>query len=238
MKLCIALDIDGYEPALALVRQLAKVDVAANHEVYLKIGLYAYLRDRSTLIDAIRAIDPRFRLFLDLKLYDIPNTMEHALIALSELRIDIMTIHASSGFKAMEAVAKRALELPHKVEIFAVSALTSFDSAGFYEIYNEDIEPAAMHMASLAAKAGITGVVCSAHESASIKAANSRLLTLCPGIRPFGESADDQARVATLEFAKEALCDYIVIGRPIYQASNPAEVCLRVLERMDALGGC
>jgi orotidine-5'-phosphate decarboxylase len=115
----------------------------------------------------------------------------------------------------------------------AVTALTSFSEEEFGAVYEAQIAQKADQFAKDAQESGLDGVVCSAYESASIKNITSKeFMTLTPGIRPFGEDAGDQQRVADVTFAKEAQVDFIVVGRPIYKAENPADVVKRILETL------
>jgi len=217
MELCIALDLPTAEQNLDLVREIAEYD-----GVWLKVGFRSYIRDGREFLEAIKETNPNFKIFLDLKLYDIPNTMADAAEAIAGLGVDMFNIHASAGEKAMHTVMQRLEGLESRPLVLAVTALTSFDDDNFRAIYGDSIDAKAEQFAVMSHEYGLDGVVCSAFESRAIKrATDESFLTLCPGIRPFGEDAGDQQRVATLEVAKEELVDFPVIGRPIYQDSNP-----------------
>lgn len=227
-KLCIALDLDSKDETLSLVRDVRCFD----KELWLKIGLKAYLRDGVSLLEEIRALG-EFKLFLDLKLYDIPNTMLDAVNEIAKLRVNMLTIHASSGIEAMKLLSAQSRARDNFPLILAVSALTSFDTQGFELIYNAPLANHARKMAMLADSSGIDGVVCSCFEVSEIKAyTNPNFLTLTPGIRPFNESSNDQKRVADLEMAKRVGSDFIVIGRPIYRAKEPLGVVEKILENL------
>ncbi len=115
--------------------------------------------------------------------------------------------------------------------VLAVTALTSFDEANFQIVYEKSIDEKAEQFAKMSYENGLDGVVCSAFESRAIKNATSeKFLTLCPGIRPFGEDAGDQQRVATLEFAQQEGVDYPVVGRPIYKDSSPQKKVEEILK--------
>ncbi|MDE7255929.1 MAG: orotidine-5'-phosphate decarboxylase [Helicobacter sp.] len=216
MQFCVALDLPSESQNLALVAQLR--DFAG---LWLKIGLSSFVRGGRGFVESVRAAHPSARLFLDLKLYDIPNTMLEASKAIGELGIDMFTIHASSGTEAMRAVAQQLASLPKPPLVFAVSVLTSFDEAGFGAIYGAgSLYERAQHMARLASECGIDGMVCSVHEARAIKA-QTGLLTLTPGIRPFATQANDQKRVGSLHDALDAQSDFVVMGRPIYEAQDP-----------------
>ncbi len=228
MELCVALDLPTADENLHLAQSLATFD-----SLWLKVGFRSYIRDGRSLIEAIKAINPNFKLFLDLKLYDIPNTMADAAETIADLGVDMFNIHASAGPHAMQAVMERLSRTGGRPLVLAVTALTSFDHATFETIYGDTIDDKAEAFARMSYENGLDGVVCSVHESRAIKSATSdTFLTLTPGIRPFGEDAGDQRRVATLEAAREAQVDFPVIGRPIYQDPDPAAKVARILEHL------
>lgn len=227
MKLCIALDLPTKEENLLLVRKLKSEDV------WLKVGLRSFIRDGEALLREIKSINPSFKIFLDLKIHDIPNTMADAAESIVSLGVDMFNVHASSGVKAMKTVMERVNALANPPIVLAVTALTSFDNASFEAIYKTPIAQKAIDFAKDAHSAGIHGVVCSVFESRSIKehTANA-FLTLTPGIRPFGENSNDQERVADLAMAKKELSDFIVVGRPIYQSSDPLGVVQKIIKEI------
>ncbi|MDD5160362.1 MAG: orotidine-5'-phosphate decarboxylase [Sulfuricurvum sp.] len=224
MQLCVALDLPSMEENLALIEKIK------NYPIWLKVGLRSYIRDGKPFIDAIKTINPEFKIFLDLKLYDIPNTMADAAESILGLGVDMFNIHASAGRKAMSEVMKRLEPYENRPLVLAVTALTSFEENEFSHVYGETIASKADRFAQDAHESGLDGVVCSAYESASIKSLTStQFITLTPGIRPFGEDAGDQERVATIEIAHQEKVDFIVVGRPIYKAENPAEVVEKII---------
>lgn len=225
MDLCVALDLPTKEENLTLAKSLQE------HDIWLKIGFRSYIRDGKALISELKNINPNFKIFLDLKLYDIPNTMADAAQEIAHLGVDMFNIHASAGAVAMQSVMQRLKGLNKRPLVLAVTALTSFDEQTFEGIYGQSIESKATQFANLSFQNGLDGVVCSAHESRAIKEATSEaFLTLTPGIRPFGEDAGDQKRVATLELAKEALVDFPVVGRPIYKSDDPSGKVAQILQ--------
>lgn len=228
MKLCVSLDLETAKENLDLVKQLKDFDI------WLKVGFRTYLRDGKKFLEELKAINPNFKIFLDLKLYDIPNTMADAAQDISNFGIvDMFNVHASSGIIAMKTVMERIKDIPNKPLVLAVTALTSFDNENFKAIYNEDIETKARQFAKDTFEAGMDGVVCSAFESLDIKNNTSNnFITLCPGIRPFGEDSGDQKRVADIPFSKENLVDFIVVGRPIYKSNNPKKVVEEILKNI------
>lgn len=226
MKLCVALDMAKKDECLTLARELKGLDL------WLKVGLRAYLRDGAKFIEELKSISD-FKIFLDLKIYDIPNTMADACEVVSRVGADMINIHASAGEVAMKTVMDRLNALPSRPLVLAVSALTSFDESGFEAVYNSSIKKSVVNMSQMAYASGLDGMVCSVYESLAIKEATSReFLTLTPGIRPFGEDNADQKRVADLATAVQNQADFIVVGRPIYKANSPKEIAQRILEHI------
>ena len=229
MKLCIALDNPTLEQNCALVHHLLPLSDAQKKRIWLKVGLRSFIRDGIKGIESLRHSGD-YKIFLDLKLYDIPNTMLDAIDEVQKIGVDMLTIHTSCGFEAMKKIAALKQSRSNMPLIVGVSALTSFENGGFMEIYNAPLFSHTLKLSTLAYRAGIDGVVCSVQESRAIKDSTQQdFLTITPGIRPFGEEADDQKRVATLESAREAMSDFVVIGRPIYKADNPLAVVERIL---------
>jgi len=227
MELCVALDLPTMEENLALVEKIKA------YPVWLKVGLRAYIRDGEPFIKALKEINPECKIFLDLKLYDIPNTMADAAESIMGLGVDMFNVHASAGKRAMTTVMERLKKFDERPIVLAVTALTSFDEDEFSSVYGEKIAAKADQFAKDTYEAGLDGVVCSAFESASIKSVTSeQFMTLTPGIRPFGEDAGDQQRVATVEVAHQEKVDFIVVGRPIYQADDPANVVAKIIEKL------
>jgi orotidine-5'-phosphate decarboxylase len=225
MELCVALDLPGHEENLDLAKKLAGKDV------WMKVGLRSYIRDGRPFVDELRQMG--HKIFLDLKLYDIPNTMADAAEEIAKMGVEMFNVHASAGPRAMEAVMERLQAFQKRPLVLAVTALTSFDEAEFRRIYGASIDERALQFARDAHAAGLDGVVCSVFESKNIKAATKpNFLTLTPGIRPFGEDAGDQRRVADIAAAKEAGVDFIVVGRPIYRAPDPAAAVDRILDKL------
>ena len=227
MKLCVALDLPSAKENLDLAKILKSEDI------WLKIGLRSYIRDGKPLLEKLKAISPHFKLFLDLKIHDIPNTMADAAESMANLGVDMFNIHASSGKKAMSMVMDRLSGVQNPPLVLAVTALTSFDESSFAAIYGESIDNKVSQFSKDAYESGLNGVVCSVFESNLIKNSTTKnFLTLTPGIRPFGESAGDQKRVADLVTAKNEQSDFIVVGRPIYQSNDPLGVTQKILENI------
>jgi len=227
LKLCVALDRPTLSENLELVKEIKDFDL------WVKVGLRSYIRDGKRILDEIRDINPEIKIFLDLKLYDIPNTMADAGEEIAELGVDMFNIHASAGKRAMGELMNRLNKREKRPIVLAVTALTSLTNKEFIEIYGETIPKRGIEFAKTSFEVGVDGVVSSVFESKIIKEATSdRFLTLTPGIRPFGESSNDQKRVGNIYVAKNQLVDFIVVGRPIYNSENPRESVEKILNEL------
>lgn len=228
MKLCIALDLETQKENLELIDKLQDFD-----DIWFKVGLRSFIRDGFSFLEAIKSKNKNNKIFLDLKLYDIPNTMADASEEIAHFGIDMFNVHASAGIDAMSNVMERIDKFSTKPLVLAVTALTSFDEENFQKIYHDDIATKANFFAGQTYKAGLDGVVCSAHESKAIKnLTDKNFITLTPGIRPSGTDVGDQKRVMTPLDAKAEMVDFIVVGRPIYKAQNPTEVVSQILHEI------
>ena len=219
-RIVVALDLPDTASALALASRLDPSKCA------LKVG-----KELFTAADAglVRELVRRgFRVFLDLKFHDIPNTVAQACAAATRMGVWMLNVHASGGSAMMaaarEAVSRTAAEagVPRPL-LIAVTVLTSLSAADLAETgVNAAPEEQALRLARLAHAQGLDGVVCSAREAAALRRALGPAFTLVtPGIRPAGSAANDQARVTTPAEAIAAGADFLVIGRPIAAAPDP-----------------
>ena len=213
----VALDFDGRD------KMLAFLDLFTEEKPFVKIGMELFYAEGPSIVREVRARG--HKIFLDLKLHDIPNTVKKAMAALSALDVDIVNLHAA-GTEAMMTAALEGLTRPDgkRPLLIAVTQLTSTDQARMEkELWIErPMEDVVLHYAENAARAGLDGVVCSPLEAERIhKHCGAGFLTVTPGVRFAGGDAGDQKRVATPALAKAIGSDYIVVGRPITQAENP-----------------
>ncbi|MRI83649.1 MAG: orotidine-5'-phosphate decarboxylase [Nitratiruptor sp.] len=226
MELCVALDLPSYRANMELAHALQGL------KLWLKVGLRSYIRDGKEMVRELQALG--FPIFLDLKLHDIPNTMADAAEEIAQLGVDLFNLHASAGRAGMEAVMERLASYKRRPRVLAVTALTSWSDQAFQTVYGAPIRERAIQWAKEAYAAGLDGVVSSVFESRQIKEATSpNFITLAPGIRPFGEASHDQKRVANIEKAKEEEVDFIVVGRPIYQARDPRSIAQKILTKLE-----
>ena len=188
------------------------------HVSTVKVGLELYLRYGPEVVASIRGASG-VKIFLDLKLHDIPATVTGAARAVARLRPDLLTVHAAGGSDVVRAAVEGA---PDTI-VAAVTVLTSLNSADLEQIgMKGPMSDAVRRLAVLGVRAGARGLVCSPQEVAAVRAEVGPDITLItPGVRPAGASADDQARTATPEEAIRAGANLLVIGRPITAASDP-----------------
>lgn len=208
------------------------LDKFSGRKPFVKIGMELFYAEGP---DIVREIKKRgHKIFLDLKLCDIPNTVKKSMKVLSELDVDMCNLHAS-GTKAMMEAALEGLTRADGTRpiLIAVTQLTSTSEERMKSdlLINEPIDKVVMHYAKCAAESGLDGVVCSPLEAGKVKSVcGKEFLTVTPGVRFADGEVGDQVRVMTPEQAKEIGSDYIVVGRPITQADDPVaayERCIR-----------
>ncbi|HFR3425748.1 TPA: orotidine-5'-phosphate decarboxylase [Streptococcus suis] len=200
----------------------------AHEKLYVKVGMELYYAEGPSIISYLK--DCGHSIFLDLKLHDIPNTVESAMRVLAKLGVDMTNVHAAGGVEMMKA-ARRGLGAD--AVLIAVTQLTSTSEEQMRSDQNiqTSLQDAVIHYAQKAAQAGLDGVVCSAHEVALIKGATrSDFVCLTPGIRPAGDDLGDQKRVMTPAEAARIGSDYIVVGRPITRSDHPYQAYSAIKE--------
>ena len=208
---------------------LAFLDRFPGEKPFVKIGMELFYAEGPAIVRAIRARG--HRIFLDLKLHDIPNTVKKAMRVLSNLDVDIVNLHAA-GSRAMMAAALEGLTRPDGTRplLIAVTQLTSTDQEALTQelLIEKPLEDVVLSYAHNAALAGLDGVVCSPLEAGKVhEVCGEGFLTVTPGVRFADAGKDDQKRIATPARARELGSDYIVVGRPITQAEDPVDAWQR-----------
>ncbi len=213
----IALDFKSGREALAFL------DKFTNQTLYVKVGMELYYAEGPSIIEEIKKRG--HKLFLDLKLHDIPNTVEKAMAVLSRLDVDMVNLHAAGTIEMMKAAIRGLTrEDGSRPLLIAVTQLTSTSQERMAEelLIQEDMDKVVIKYAENAKAAGLDGVVCSPLEAGKIHdVCGNGFLTITPGVRFDNASKGDQVRVTTPAKAKELGSDYIVVGRPITQAADP-----------------
>jgi len=227
-RLIVALDFPDATPALALAERLESLCC------WFKVGLELYLAEGNAIVHELR--HRGFSIFLDLKLHDIPHTVAAAVRSAADTGAEMLTVHASGGPAMLEAAVAAADKLHHPPQLLAVTVLTSMDER---QLIATGIESSAashvLRLAETAYTAGITGFVASAEEVPSLRRSYPGSTLVIPGIRPAGTSAGDQKRTATPAAALDAGATYLVVGRPITQAPDPAQAAEAIIAEMRAV---
>jgi orotidine-5'-phosphate decarboxylase len=234
-KLIVALDVSTRERLTFLV------DAIGERVLLYKVGLELFTSVGAEAVSALREKDKK--VFLDLKLHDIPKTVERAAAAAARLGASMTTVHSLGGADVI-AAAREGLEAgaaaggPRPL-LIAVTLLTSHREEDLKSIFTGtwQLKDKVLELAEAAARAGADGVVCSPREVAAVKSAVPRLLAVTPGVRLAEVAADDQRRTGTPAQAIADGADYLVVGRPICSASDPAEAASRIVEDMETVLG-
>ena len=209
----IALDLD-YEDSLEFAK---KIDPK---HCRLKVGSQLFTQKGPQIIEELSMLG--FDIFLDLKFHDIPNTVASAVEVASEMGVWMLNVHTSGGSKMMEAARLAANKSANPPLVIGVTILTSLNQVDMNELGVKNISNQINDLASLAHKSSLDGIVCSAGDVRNIKSLlGEDFLTITPGIRSINAQKDDQSRISSAKQAIEDGSDYLVIGRPITQSSDP-----------------
>ena len=227
-EIILALDVASRKEAENLLNK------TGDQLQWVKVGLQSFLRDGPDLINLIKDLGKK--IFLDLKLHDIPNTMAKAMESLSNLPVGMLTVHTSAGEEALKRCVQTGKDLMPDTLLLGVTVLTSMNQTALHSIgVNGPVLDQVGRLAKLATNTAIGGIVCSPKELLHLRSflpQNTKIVT--PGIRPFGSDLGDQKRIMTPNQAKHAGADYLVIGRPILAAKNPATALDEILSEINS----
>ena len=221
-NLVIALDYTDAVDALSMAAQLQ------GKAPWMKVGLELFTREGPMVVKTLKRMG--FQVMLDLKLFDIPNTVRGGVRAASWIGADLITVHLLGGERMCRAAIEERNSLEHKPLLFGVTVLTSLEQGELP--VQADLRHLAGELAGKALQWELDGVVCSGLEVSGIKAAYPALRCLTPGIRPSGSPNGDQRRVVTPSEAVALGSDFLVVGRPITQAKDPVLAAAAVLDEM------
>lgn len=223
--LVVALDFKTKEEAFLLAKKIQGL------APWVKVGLELFVSEGPQIVQTFKEMG--FNVFLDLKLYDIPNTVKGAVSSAIESKADLLTLHLSGGKRmckaALEAVESAKNIGKSSIALFGVSVLTSFEE-GELVGYEKPLSSMVETLVKGAQEWGMHGIVCSGHEVAAMKKMAPSLKFLTPGIRLDDKKSDDQRRVMTPYQAVLDGADFLVVGRPITQAKDPKAICQTILQ--------
>jgi orotidine-5'-phosphate decarboxylase len=223
-KIIVALDVPTKREALELVEKLR------DQISFFKIGLQLYTAEGPEIVRAVSSTGGK--VWLDLKLHDIPNTVARAVESADRLGVQMLTIHLSGGREMIRAATAAR---PTNILLLGVTVLTSATEETLREIGVQDkVDHQVLRLAKLGVEGGIDGVVASSHEIKPLRREfGNRIKIVVPGIRPSWSEPGDQRRMMTPLEALEAGADYLVIGRPIIAHPNPREATMKILEEIN-----
>ena len=236
-RLCVALDVDSYDEAKKIVNELK------NHAGMFKVNSL-FLSEGPNIIELVKSMG--CKIFLDLKFHDIPNTVSNYARQAVRMGADVFTVHASGGFEMMKAARDAAEDEAKKLDvdrpmILGITVLTSIDEKALNNdlLVDGAVEDQVGHLAKLALKAGLDGVVASPRETRMIRdECGKDFVIVTPGIRPMEEDKnkekkkDDQKRTMTPREAIKEGADFIVVGRPILEAKNRADAAKKIISEL------
>jgi orotidine-5'-phosphate decarboxylase len=227
-RLIVALDVPTSVDAQEIVYELG------DSVSFYKVGLQLFTAEGPKIVSEL--VNSGRKVFLDLKLHDIPNTVAGGVKSASELGVTMLTVHAAGGNKMLRAAAEAARQAPKPLIILAVTVLTSLGEQDLRESGVQGTIPdQVLRLAMLAKSAGCGGVVSSPQESKKLRfAVGPEMAIVTPGIRPKGADLGDQSRVATPTVAIQAGASHIVVGRPILSASNRNEAAAGIVRELSS----
>ena len=228
-RIIVPLDVPTIAEAIALVDQLPQVN-------FWKVGLELFVSVGPEILTILK--ERQKRVFLDLKLHDIPNTVAGACRSAKNYGVDLLTIHATAGRSALQAAVDAVESTTDKPKLLAITLLTSLNSRqlAFDLKIPLELPEYALQMALLAKESGLDGAVCSPKEVDQLRrVCGDDFLFICPGVRPSWSEVGDQKRVMTPSQAIKAGADYLVIGRPITSAAQPVEAWSKICEELASI---
>lgn len=223
-ELVVALDFDDTLEALNMAT------ILRGQVSWVKVGLELFVMEGPRVLHALKGLG--YKVFLDLKLHDIPNTVSRAALACATAGADLITLHLAGGERMCRAASEALSTLPNRPLLFGVTVLTSL-AEGELPGCREPLSDFARALADGAAAWGLDGVVCSGHECAGVKTRHPELRCLTPGIRLSLTGSDDQRRVMTPAQAVAAGADFLVVGRPVTRSAEPAVAAAAILTDME-----
>ena len=226
-QLILALDLEAREEALATLNKLG------NSIEWVKIGLQMFTAHGP---EFVREIAGRgYKVFLDLKLHDIPNTVSKTVESIAKLPVELLTLHASGGSEMLKWANQTRADHAPSLNLLAVTVLTSMNNTQLHSLnIPKTTEEQVLHLANMSLKSGIQGLVCSSLELTTLRDHfGPEPIIVTPGIRPAGSAKDEQKRIMTPSAAAAAGSNFIVVGRPILNSDDPAAIARTICEEIE-----
>ena len=226
-QLILALDLEAREEALAKLNKLG------NSIKWVKIGLQMFTAHGP---EFVREIAGRgYKVFLDLKLHDIPNTVSKTVESIAKLPVELLTLHASGGSEMLKWANQTRADHAPGLNLLAVTVLTSMNNTQLNSLnIPKTTEEQVLHLANMSLKSGIQGLVCSSLELTTLRDHfGPEPIIVTPGIRPAGSAKDEQKRIMTPSAAAAAGSNFIVVGRPILNSDDPAAIARTICEEIE-----
>lgn len=212
----IALDFSSAEEVFSFLHRL-------EHKAFVKVGMELFYKEGPSIVTRLK--EEGYKIFLDLKLHDIPNTVRHGMKSIASLGADMVDVHIAGGAAMIQGVREELDSLEHPPLLLGITQLTSTSEAQMHEelLLQEDLslEDVVSAYAQLGVDAGLDGIVCSPLEVPRLREISKDIVTVTPGIRLKEAKEDDQTRIVTPEKARELGSTFIVVGRPITKAEDP-----------------
>jgi len=223
-RVIVALDVPDHAGLKAFLDHLE------GQPRFYKVGLELFVAEGARAVEAVQKRGGK--VFLDLKLHDIPETVARAVASATSLGAELLTVHTAGGFEMMRRAADVAKGKPGILGVTVLTSLSEDDLRA--DGISGTMREAVVRRAKLAEKAGAAGIVCSPQEVADVRAASSTLALVVPGVRPAGAALGDQKRVATPASAISSGADYLVVGRPIRDAQSPAAAFSALVDEVES----
>ncbi len=227
-EIILAVDVPSATEVIPLMNKLPA------ELIWFKVGLELFTAEGPSVLKILTSREKK--IFLDLKLHDIPRTVANAVTSAAKLGVNLITVHAIGGRAMLQAAAEAAAAFgPARPRLVAVTTLTSLNQDDFTDLgITRTVSAQALALTEMALASGIDGVVTSVHEAPALRQrfGNGPIL-VTPGIRPAGADVGDQKRVATPSLAVEAGSSYLVVGRPIVEAANPSQAARAIQQEVD-----
>ncbi|QJR22753.1 Orotidine 5'-phosphate decarboxylase [Brevinematales bacterium NS] len=228
-ELIVALDVPSRQEAINIVEKLSPL------VVWYKVGSILFTKEGEALVKALK--DKGCKVFLDLKFFDIPNTVKGVCEVVAKMGVDMFTLHMLGGREMVKAALEGISPFPQKPLALGVTILTSMNETTLHEDLRiqESIENTVSHLVKLGLETGMQGFVCSPHELSSLRSwVPENTIFVTPGVRLPGEATGDQKRVMTPKEAHQNGANYIVMGRSVYGSSHPLQTVERILSDIES----